>query len=211
MKKGLISLVILVLSSSAVAAEISNNRADWHITAYQAIWMESNLVDVIPKTLSADLTFKGSRFSSLSVMKKLHQFEPLKIPFTGLVIDHILLELEGQLVKHSGKQDNFESTFAFIFRTSNQVIFNWMQVNFGIGDGFSVAHSRPDFEKGPNGKHEDQVYLQNHIIIELEFSHPKQPSWSLVSRIHHRSGIYGLISPQKTGSNFLAIGLRKAF
>ena len=209
MKKGLISLIALLLSCSAIATETSN-RANWHVTAYQAIWMDSNLVDVIPRALTADLTFKGSRFSSLSVMKKLHQFEPQTIPFTDINIGHILLELEGQLIKHSGKQHNFESTFAFIFRTPNVAIFNGLQANFGVGDGFSVAHSRPDYEKDGNGKHEDQVYLQNHIVIELEFSHHKQPSWAVVTRIHHRSGIYGLISPQKTGSNFLALGLRWA-
>ena len=31
---------------------------------------------------------------------------------------------------------------------------------------------------------------------------------SVVTRIHHRSGAYGLFAPRGSGSNFLAVGLR---
>jgi hypothetical protein len=35
--------------------------------------------------------------------------------------------------------------------------------------------------------------------------------FSLVTRVHHRSGAYGLIAPPRVGSNFLALGVNLDF
>ena len=53
--------------------------------------------------------------------------------------------------------------------------------------------------------------LQFHIAIEAELMQEAVPGWSLVGRIHHRSGAYGVLSPERTGSNFLGLGLRRSF
>jgi hypothetical protein len=37
----------------------------------------------------------------------------------------------------------------------------------------------------------------------------KEDKDSLFLRLHHRSGVYGLIAPQHVGSNFITFGLRK--
>jgi 2-polyprenyl-3-methyl-5-hydroxy-6-metoxy-1,4-benzoquinol methylase len=39
----------------------------------------------------------------------------------------------------------------------------------------------------------------------------KEDKDSVFLRLHHRSGVYGLIAPQHVGSNFITIGLRKYF
>jgi hypothetical protein len=45
-------------------------------------------------------------------------------------------------------------------------------------------------------------------VIEAAVGLPSS-SWSLVARVHHRSGIFGLFS--HSGSNVLAVGLRYRF
>lgn len=34
---------------------------------------------------------------------------------------------------------------------------------------------------------------------------------SVITRVHHRSGVYGLIAPQRVGSNFMVFGIRYKF
>ena len=81
-----------------------------------------------------------------------------------------------------------------------------------MGEGFSYAFGDPELEKGPDGvRGQDQVQLQNHLVLEIDLFHPDYSRVHLVGRVHHRSGVYGLISPQETGSNFLAGGLRIDF
>jgi hypothetical protein len=49
--------------------------------------------------------------------------------------------------------------------------------------------------------------LQYHMMLEIEFGRGAWPLRPFL-RLHHRSGIYGVISPQETGSNFVGAGLR---
>ena len=44
--------------------------------------------------------------------------------------------------------------------------------------------------------------------FEAEFTHASQPNIHLVAKLHHRSGVYGLVSPRHTGSNFIGGGVR---
>jgi hypothetical protein len=44
--------------------------------------------------------------------------------------------------------------------------------------------------------------------LETEFTHESTPNAHFFLKLHHRSGIYGLISPRKTGSNYIGAGLR---
>jgi hypothetical protein len=50
--------------------------------------------------------------------------------------------------------------------------------------------------------------LLHYLLIEAEVGLPDS-RWSLVARVHHRSGIFGLFS--HSGSNVLALGVRYRF
>jgi hypothetical protein len=49
------------------------------------------------------------------------------------------------------------------------------------------------------------------ILVELDFNLPGQEQWELFARVHHRSGIFGLIHDVDSGSNFVGIGMRYRF
>jgi len=47
------------------------------------------------------------------------------------------------------------------------------------------------------------------MLIEMAFSHPRHPEWAGFVRVHHRSGLYGVVS-DPGGSNFIGVGVRRS-
>jgi hypothetical protein len=46
---------------------------------------------------------------------------------------------------------------------------------------------------------------------EVELTHEWLKNWHFVLNVHHRSGIWGVIAPQKTGANYIGGGIRFDF
>lgn len=78
----------------------------------------------------------------------------------------------------------------------------------GGGIGLSHAFGTPSYEDGPRDDPARRYHTQLLILVNMEWKLSTATNWSLLMRVHHRSGAYGLIAPPKVGSNFLAIGLR---
>jgi len=120
------------------------------------------------------------------------------------------MELEGTASVHSGLQSHLEATIGIMLRTRDIDLRSAGYLNFGWSNGFSYALSSPEYEYGRDGaRGNDTVQLQYYMGFELEYA---PPTWgdrvSLFARLHHRSGVYGLISPSKTGSNIIGAGIR---
>ena len=81
-----------------------------------------------------------------------------------------------------------------------------LSMAFGPGLLAGCAADLP--EDGSDDDPERRYKLQNYNAYELEWGLAASDRVSLVTRIHHRSGIFGLVAPPHVGSNFLAIGLR---
>jgi hypothetical protein len=45
------------------------------------------------------------------------------------------------------------------------------------------------------------------MVTDIEGTRPSWRNWSVFARIHHRSGIFGLLSDAR-GSNFVGLGVR---
>jgi len=76
-----------------------------------------------------------------------------------------------------------------------------------IGGGLSVTSEVPVLEKrDPNNS--DAATLLHYLLVEAAVGLPNSP-WSLVGRVHHRSGIFGFFS--HSGSNVLEVGIRYRF
>lgn len=113
-------------------------------------------------------------------------------------------------LRHFGGQHNLEVDIAYMVRTPYH---EWSGLRFrgGGGLGPSLALGRPSAEDGPDDHPEKRSRLQNYIALELEISGGEADGAALVLRVHHRSGAYGLVAPNGVGSNFLTLGLRRAF
>ncbi|HIJ59468.1 MAG TPA: hypothetical protein HPP56_02465 [Nitrospirae bacterium] len=120
---------------------------------------------------------------------------------------NLTIDAEALLGQHSGKQTNQEVAFALLLRSR----FNLSEtVNIGItfGDGLSYASTTPKIETDNS---EDTSRLLNLLLTEITVGLPKSKI-DLFFRIHHRSGIFGLINGiEKGGSNFHTFGIRYFF
>jgi len=122
---------------------------------------------------------------------------------------HFYFELEGQAIKHFGAQNQWEFNGLFLIRF---IDFPWdriVDISFAVGEGLSYATEKPRIER--NNHSGESTNLLNYLMLELAFAPPSHPEWALVTRIHHRSGIFGLFDGVNGGSNFLALGLRHNF
>ena len=170
-----------------------------------------NLPDIIPKLLKGDIDMDPTWFWGLNYSREI-DMQGLN-PVSRFLLEHrITPEWEVQLTKHHGLQDNYESHLAWLLRTRNLELGSIATANFAAGMGPSYAFSKPTYEDGPNGQpNQGEYQFQNYITFELEFGTPALPDWTLALRVHHRSGMYGLVAPRRVGSNFFALGVRHSF
>jgi len=137
--------------------------------------------------------------------------------FTGLVLNrkmfpfwrYFTFELEGQVLKHSRKQEHWEYNGLFMVRFHPFLLDRYVDIEFAVGEGLSYATHTPviEEEQHPN----DTSLLLNYLTFEFAFTPAQYREWTLVTRIHHRSGAFGLFNGTRGGSNFLALGLRYHF
>jgi len=85
---------------------------------------------------------------------------------------------------------------------------DYVTTSLVIGEGASYVTAIPSLEKAD---HAHTKHLLNFLMFEATFSHPQYPKWQFLTRIHHRSGAFGLYQAGNTGSNDLAIGIRYLF
>lgn len=84
----------------------------------------------------------------------------------------------------------------------------WMRpwLNIFLVEGISYTTSQSNYERTYRSRY---AQFLNYLAFELEAL--VNPQWSLVGRIHHRSGAYGTYSGVKEGSNAYLVGLRYRF
>ena len=71
------------------------------------------------------------------------------------------------------------------------------------GVGVSRALKHASYDK-PSGECRTLVLA----LFEAEWRSASSPALAVVTRIHHRSGVYGLVAPRGVGSNFATLGVR---
>jgi hypothetical protein len=175
----------------------------WFATVYAGQWFSESAPDPGQTLGTQDAGFQDSYLVSALLSRVLVRELKTEVP----LIDDSSIELEGQIGHHFGLQDHAEVTLALQWRSRDFTVpLTNGRFNLAIGDGLSYALSRPAYEGVSHGQ-EPRKFL-NYLTLEAEFSHPSLPGVSVVPRVHHRSGIYGVIAPRGSGSNFIGIGLR---
>jgi hypothetical protein len=83
-----------------------------------------------------------------------------------------------------------------------------LDTSMAFGLGLSAASEDPEHERRINGATDRTLCA---MILEFTAALPGRPEWELAFRVHHRSGIWGLMNEVKGGSNYLALGLKRRF
>jgi hypothetical protein len=182
----------------------------WSIGVARTQWVETRL-PLFPKNLVDGNLRPRQSFATTFIATK--PFGTLDIaPNAWWGVSGIGVEAEGTLSIHDGLQDHVEGTAGVMLRSPKA---EWDGVGaFGLGwsNGLSYAFTDPAFERGPSGvRGLDTERLQYYMGFEATFSPEAAPNLEIFGRLHHRSGIYGVISPDDTGSNMLGGGVRLNF
>ena len=122
--------------------------------------------------------------------------------------DALSFELEGQIGKWWGDQDNLEFNLPVAIRWSKFPWNHYVSTSLAYGLGPSYATEKPEAELD---LHDTTKRFLVYWFGEIAFG-PPDSNWAGVFRIHHRSGAFGLIADQgEGGSNTLAVGLKFRF
>jgi hypothetical protein len=81
----------------------------------------------------------------------------------------------------------------------------------GLGGGLSYATDIPSIEIDPTDPNGDYKNLLHYMAIEATFALPQHKDWHLVYRLHHRSGVFGLMGGENEGNTAVQIGIRHYF
>jgi hypothetical protein len=105
----------------------------------------------------------------------------------------------------------FELNPYIMARWSNFPWSKTIRTTFGLGGGLSYASDIPSIEIHPQKPNGDYKNLLHYIAIEATFALPKRPDWQIVYRLHHRSGVFGLMDADNVGNTAVQIGVRHYF
>ena len=197
-----ISLALLLVLPTYSMAE--------NFTLFRGQGADTNFLEIIPDIVSGDLIMDPTFFWGLNYSDTIQNRG--NNWFTRLLRrNNISTGWETQITKHTGLQDNYEAHLAILLRTRNFQP-GPLNINYAAGIGPSYAFSIPTYEDGPDGQpNNGEDKFESFMTFEIESSLQSLPEWKIPIRIHHRSGIYGLVAPPKVGSNFFAIGIRRSF
>jgi len=198
-------LSLTALPALAESPQAQHVERTWHLTGYVSRWANADLLDVPGRSFTGNLTFENSNFVGAGLARVIVPPFSIPVPGTGFAFHGNRLELEGQVLRHFGDQSHWEGTITLMFRTGQIPLFSGLSVNLAVGEGLSYASERPRLEG--SFRVEPSRFL-NYLAFEAEFSHASLPGVYFVPRVHHRSGIFGVIAPRESGSNFIGAGLR---
>jgi len=166
----------------------------WSVMLYQGFGTSVDLGQV----LVFDIKSEDSLFTGLAANRKMFHFWR-----------YFTFELEGQVLRHYKKQEHWEYNGLFLIRFHPFLLDPLFDIEFAVGEGLSYATNTPEIEQEQHP--EASSRFLNYLVFEVAFTPAQYRQWSLVTRIHHRFGVFRLFNGTKGGSNFLALGVRYHF
>jgi hypothetical protein len=207
------ALLVFVIGLNAGLVRAETFSADGtfdSVSVYAGKGADHNLRELPGRILTSDLDWDKTYFAALGFGKVRGTLGQSIESFRGTPIESIRHGYETVLVKHFGMQSNGEMGAAYMLKTPDLQL-GRLGVNFGAGAGLSYALGYPGYEDGPDNDPARRYRLQLLALFELEWRMIGFENLSVITRVHHRSGVYGLIAPRHVGSNFLAVGVRHKF
>lgn len=210
---GASTLLVFFLGLNAVSVQADTLSADRifdSVSVYAGQGANHNLKELPGRIATGRLNWDRSYFTALGFGKVRgtlgQSFEKLQsTPFESFRHGYEMV-----LVQHRGLESNAELGAAYMLRTPD-LHMGPLGLNFGAGAGLSYALGNPSYDDGSTLDPGRRYRLQLLGLFELEWRMRGFDNLSVITRVHHRSGVYGLIAPRHVGSNFLALGVRYKF
>jgi hypothetical protein len=202
-------LLLLAAACGSANAQASTGVFD-SVSGYTAQGVDLNLREVPGALFGEGWNRESTYFTGVGLGKTVGTLGGGIDMLRSTFIENVQHGYELVLLQHRGKQTVTELGAAYMLRSPNLEVAQ-LRVNVGGGLGLSHTFGTPSYEDGPKDDPSKRYRTQLLILLEAEWSLASLPDWSLVTRLHHRSGAYGLIAPRQVGSNFIVAGLRYRF
>jgi hypothetical protein len=205
---GTVACTVLLSTASHAYAE-SNSKMHYFdsVALFAGQGVHHNLQDMPKRIVAGNLDWGNSYLNEIGFRRNLEVSQSGMPIFRDTPLSKISHGYELLLAQHHGLQDNVEIGMAYALKTPDLWLGS-MGTNFSSGVGLSYAFGTPNFEDGATSDPQKRYHLQMLLLLDLEWKLKEISDWSLVTRLHHRSGVYGLIAPRHVGSNFLAVSIR---
>jgi hypothetical protein len=197
------SLLCVCLACVLVLASPASAEKPLELTLYYGQLTQDDFIEV-----PANLPELEKRYLlAASLRTELFELEDK----LGWVPQNIFCDLEGVLVHKWGNWEGIDQSFQEVagsFNLRYEFPDNWINLDsFSFGNGLSLTSKEPQYEEEItlNGNTSNLLY---YLMLDIAFDLPYTEKWQAVLRLHHRSGVYGLIDNVDGGSNYLGFGLR---
>ncbi len=202
--------LLLAPALSVQAALLHDVEVFDSLTVYGGQGVDHNLRNIPEAIVSNNIAREKSYFTGVGLGKTGPELGQSFGQFQGTPWAVLRQEYELLLLKHRGLQQNAELGAAYLLR-SPDLHMGPVGVNLATGSGLSYAMGTPVYEDGASDNPDRRYRLQLLVLFEMEWKLRSVDALTLVTRIHHRSGVFGLIAPPHVGSNFMTVGLRCSF
>lgn len=216
--------LLAVFCAMTLCLPVSGADNDRHIALYGGVESSTRLIGIF----SFDIDPVETGIATLAVGKRIWTNEKnlrleVEFQFSKFFGSHVyecrceacINEYRGEDQNYSAEQEHEEFNAALVLKWTK---FPWdkhINTCIGFGEGISYATEVPASEQSYHHLNHDLDYptskTLNYLMLDIGFSLPKFPDYALFYRIHHRSGVYGLINDVKGGSNFVGFGVRRRF
>jgi hypothetical protein len=205
--RGIRPAAVALLFSLGIPAHAEPAPGPSTLSVYTGQGVDSDLLQLPKVMVTGSLDYQPSYFTGIGYQRPTTTPRVIERLYSLVRLDGMTTALEVVAVQHRGMQKNVELNAAVALRTPYAHV-GPIRTRFGVSIGLSQAFGNPSFEDGPAGNPDRRYRFQNYNAYELEWGSRHIDGLSLVTRIHHRSGMYGLIAPRRVGSNFVTAGLR---
>ncbi len=171
--------------------------------------VNSNLIDLPAKSIKGNLEFEGHKLTGIGYQKDVAHPSFIANSLDYFGINYAKSSLELMAVQHYPQHSLLENIVAYHIK-SRPFDWGWTKLTLGFSIGLSYVHGTPAFDDGSKDASNKKYRLLNYNAYEASFWNQKEDS-AVFFRIHHRSGMYGLIAPEGVGSNFLTLGSKRAW
>jgi hypothetical protein len=178
-----------------------------HITLYPGQGVRSNLVQLPGRLVDGSLHYEESYFTGVGYRHGTRTPRLIDGTFGLIGLRGVSTGFELIGVKHTGLQDHLEGSLSYALKTPHGNL-GPIRVRFGFSMGVSHALGTPRFENGPADDPDRRFRTLVYLAHEFEWGLRNYDQVSLVTRVHHRSGGFGVVAPRGVGSNFLTAGVR---
>jgi hypothetical protein len=206
----LFGVLLLTPALSVQAALLDDVGLFDTLTVYGGQGVDHNLRTIPEAMVSNNIAWERTYFAGIGLRKTGPKVGQSFGRFHGRPFANLRQDYELLLLKHRGLQHIPELGAAYLLR-SPDLLMGPLGVNLSAGSGLSYAMGAPTYEDGARDNPDRRYRLQLLVLFELEWKLRSVDALTLVTRIHHRSGVFGLIAPPHVGSNFMTVGLRCSF